>query len=209
MSAVNDISFEALRWLDEPVRIKALLNNGRPQVFFQITSPRDMRALCLGRAVEELPRILTLLSPAHHLASAMALDQLFYMDPPPMALMMREALRQTLFFEHHLRKLYFFLSSRLTPFEPSTAGEKRTAGFPPAHQLLDDIMHHVALSQEAVSILGGRPDHPVSAVAGGVSRYLKEEYYGRLTQIADSCLKFATRLGKSIGRELLTPNRHA
>lgn len=206
MSAVNESTFEALRWLDEPVRIKALQNNGRPRVFFQITSPRDVKALCLGRAVEELPRILTLLSPAHHLVSAMALDRLFYVDPPPMALNIREALRQTLFFEHHLRKLYFFLSSRLTPFEPSTAGEKRTAVFPPAHQILEDIMHHVALAQEAVTILGGRPDHPLSAVAGGVSRYLKDDNYARLSQIATSCLEFAIRLGEILGRELLGPD---
>lgn len=200
---MNALTFEALRWLDEPVRITALLDHGRPQVFFQITTPREVMALGLGRPVEELPRILTLLSPAHHLASALALDQLFKVEPPPMAVQMREALRQTLFFEHHLRKLYFFFSSRLETSGPSSFQEKKAKVFPSAHQLLEDIMHHVALAQEAVTILGGRPDHPLSAVAGGVSRYLKEENFGRLEQIAKSCLKCALRLGQHGYRELL------
>lgn len=203
---MNTITFEALRWLDEPVRITALLDQGRPQVFFQITSPREVKALGLGRAVEELPRILTLLSPAHHLTSALALDQLFKVEPPPMAVQMREALRQTLLFEHHLRKLYFFFSARRMPSASSSLPARKTNLFPPAHELLEDIMHHVALAQEAVVILGGRPDHPLSAVAGGVSRYLKEENFGRLEQIAKSCLKCALRLGQHLSRELLEPD---
>ncbi len=191
--------------MDEPARIKVLPKNGRFQVFFQITSPRDVKALCLGRSVEELPRILTILSPAHHLASAMALDHLFGVEPPPMAVHLREALRQTLFFENHLRKLYFFLASRLV--SPNPIEGKRINTFPPDHHVLEDVMNHMALSQEALTILGGRPSHPLCAVAGGVSRSLKDETLDRLAQIAASCLKFAIRLGEILGFEFVDPGQ--
>jgi len=160
-----------------------------------VTAPRDPEGICRGRPVEELPRILTLLSPSHHLVSAMVLDKLFGVDPPPMALNMREALLQAQFFSHHLRKLYFLLSSWHDPFSDyGRHGSRKELKMFPLH-FLDEIMHHQALSQEAATILGGRPNHPLCAVTGGVSRFLKEEYYQRLSEIAQFCLKFAIRLG--------------
>jgi F420-non-reducing hydrogenase large subunit len=67
---------------------------------------------------------------------------------------------------------------------------------------MDEIMHHVAGAQEAATILGGRLDHPLTAVAGGVSRFLKEGYYERLREIADSCVEFAGRLAKFLRERL-------
>ncbi len=201
---MKEITFDALRGLEEPVRVKIIPNQGPPRVFFQITSPRDFGDLCLGRPVEELPRILTILSPAHHLVSALALDNLFGVEPPPMAVNMREALLQTLFFENHLRKFYFLISAGFNPFLSSASRGKGTEGFQSSPHILDEIMGHIALAQEAVAILGGRSDHPLCAVAGGVSRYVpKEENFDRLAQITGSCLTFAVGLGKFLRRESL------
>ena len=65
-------------------------------------------------------------------------------------------------------------------------------------------MHHLALAQEAEAILGGRHDHPLTAVAGGGSRFLKDGLYERLTQITDACLEFACKLAVTLRREILT-----
>jgi len=202
---VNEIIVDALRGLDEQARVTIIPNQGKaPQVFFQITSPRDFAALCLGRPVEELPRILTILSPAHHLVSALAVDHLFGVEAPPMAVHMREALRQTLIFEQHLRKFYFFISSDLNPFRPSSSLTKGSGDRQSSPYLLDEIMGHIALAQDAMALLGGRSDHPLSSVAGGVSRYLpKEENFERLRQVANSCLTFAQKLGKFLHQHLL------
>ena len=83
--------------------------------------------MCKGRQVEELPRILTILSPAHHLASAMALDKLFGVEPPALAVNMREALLQAQFLTSHLRKLYFLLTAFENPFEDFTSPRKKRA----------------------------------------------------------------------------------
>ncbi len=61
-------------------------------------------------------------------------------------------------------------------------------------QLLDEIMDCLALAQEASAILGGRADHPVSAVPGGVGRFLKDPHYERLPEIAECCMTFARKL---------------
>ena len=193
---MKNMTFEPLRWQEDPVRVTVFDDPDHPQAYFQVTAPRDMGRICKGRPVEELPRILTMMSPAHHLVSAMALDRLFGVEPPPMALNMRQALLQAHVFRHHLRKLYFLISSRQNPFQIHRKGGSRGAlQLIPPH-FLDEIMHHEALSQEAATILGGRCDHPLSAVTGGVSRFLKEDYYHRLSEIAQFCLAFANRLSE-------------
>lgn len=199
---MKNITFEPLRWQEDPVRITVYHDAGYLQAYYQVTAPGDLTGICKGRPVEELPRVLTLLSPAHHLASAKALDRLFGVEPPPMAVNMREALLQAQFFSHHLRKLYFLISSPHNPFPPPPRQDRRggTQGFP--KHFLDEIMHHEALSQEAATILGGRCAHPLSAVAGGVSRFLKEDYYHRLAEIALICLKFTERLGEFLREEI-------
>lgn len=193
---MKNMTFEPLRWQEDPVRITVFHDTEHLQAYFQVTAPKDIARICKGRPVEELPRILTMLSPAHHLASAKALDMLFGVDPPPMALNMREALLQAQIFRNHLRKLYFLISSWYNPFlEDRRHGGRGEMIMIPPH-FLDEIMHHEALSQEAATILGGRCDHPLSAVTGGVSRFLKEDHYHRLSEIAEFCLEFATRLGE-------------
>ena len=200
---MKEIIFDGLRWLQEPARVSILQNGKHPRVYFQITTPRNITGMCRGRPVEELPRILSILSPAHQLVSAMALDSLYGVQPPPLALNMRDALLQTLFLENHLKKLYALLSFWINPL----SGPVSPAGMPPGPRssphILDDIMRHVSISQEATAILGGRSDHPLSAVAGGMSRPLDEEQVERLSQIARSALKFTSVLSDFLRKEIL------
>jgi coenzyme F420-reducing hydrogenase alpha subunit len=150
--------------------------------------------MCLGRPVEELPRILTILGPAHHLVSAMALDDLFHVEPPEPAVNMRDALLYSLSFYRQLRKIFFLLSLWEPPFMDFRVAqrERRTSPFP--QQMAGDIMHHVALGQEAATILGGRSEHPLAAIAGGSSRYIKDESLARLQEIAAPCMAFSRSL---------------
>ena len=199
---MKNATFEPLRWQEDPVRVTIFHEAEPPKTCFQVTAPKDMAWICKGRPVEELPRILSMLSPAHHLVSAMALDNLFGVEPPPMALNMREGLLQAQFFSHHLRKLYFYLASRVDPFsEYGRRGNPKGPSMLSPH-FLDEIMHHEVLSQEAATILGGRVHHPLSAVAGGVSRFLKEDHYLRLSEIAEHCRNFVIRLGNFFQNEI-------
>mgnify|MGYP000623912120 CR=1 FL=1 len=112
---------------------------------------------------------MPILAPSHHLAAALALDRLFQVDPPELAQNMRRALLQAQYCSAHLRQIYFLLTSRQDPFaDYHTAGR---GGSPQkaSKRVLERIMYHAALAQEAEDILGGRREHPLSAVAGGVS----------------------------------------
>lgn len=196
------ITIEPIRWQEEPAKVTIFRNGDKTDVFFQITSAKNIQGMCRGRPVEELPRIMPIIAPAHHLASARVLDNLFDVEPPPMALNMRAGLLLAQYFTSHLRKLYFLLSNRVNPFEDFRTAERRHRHMKSVHWMLNDIMHHLTLTQEAEVILGGRNDHPLSAVAGGVSRFLKEGLYERLAEIAESCVLFAPRLGEFFRTEM-------
>ena len=200
---MSKVTLDALRWQEQPAQATITVNGGPPHVYFQVTAPRDVAAMCQGRPVEELPRILSILSPAHHLCAAQALDRLFGVEPPPVAQNMRETLRLALFFRHHLRTFYFLVTSLENPFADfwSQEAQRGPHGLRP---LLEDLMRHVSLAQEAAIILGGRADHPVTAIAGGVSRALKEEHHARLAEIAAACRSCAERLGEFL-REQVFP----
>jgi len=192
---MQTITFEPLRWQDPPSRVTIKNQNGHSDAYLQVTTPRNVRAMTIGRPVEELPRILAILGPAHHLAGAMALDSLFDVEAPEPAVNMRRALLDTYVFIEHLKKIAFLLSSKTNPFaDLRVAG--RTDRIP--HGLLDDVMHTIALAQEAAKILGGRCDHPITAIAGGISRYLKKEAYARLPEIAGKCLAAATHISATL-----------
>jgi F420-non-reducing hydrogenase large subunit len=199
---METITLQPLRWMDESARVSILDNDGHPQSYLQVTAWRNIESACIGRPVEELPRILTMLSPSHHVVSAMALDRLFDVEPPPLALNLREALQQALFFTHHLRKLYFFLCSLEDPFLVYCLRGSRGQRSIVSHHLLDRVMDHVTLTQEAAAVLGGRADHPVVAVPGGVGRFLKEPHYTRLQEIAEACLGFAVGLAAFLGAKV-------
>jgi F420-non-reducing hydrogenase large subunit len=193
---------EPLRWLERPARVAITNTNGHPKAYLQITSPRDAASMAKGRPAEELPRILGMLSPAHHLVSAMALDKLFNVEPTDLAVNMREACLQAQFIRHHMRKIYFLLSSTINPFRDYSMRETAETESQFPYQLLDEVMNCVALAQEAATILGGRADHPLSAVPGGVSRFLKETHYPRLSEISQQCVKFAGYLARVLRESL-------
>ena len=186
-------TIDPVRWQDLPARMAILNNNGTSRVYYQVTAPLNLSALCEGRAVEEIPRILTILSPSHHLVSAKALDRLFDVTPPPLAENVREALLQAQFLITHFRKIYFLLSSFESPFREAVSYRRESSQFT-FSLMANDIMRHLALAQEAAIILGGRNYHPINSIPGGISCYLKNNSYERLEEISEALVQFVEEL---------------
>jgi F420-non-reducing hydrogenase large subunit len=200
-------TIEPIRWQEDPAKITVYRNGAQTDTFFQIVTTKNIENICRGRLVEELPRITPIIASAHHLAAARALDDLFAVEPPPMALNMRAGLLLAQTFTSHLRKLYFLLSYQVNPFEDFRTVERRHRSKTAVYTMLNDIMHHLSLAQEAEIILGGRNDHPLSAVAGGVGHFLKEERFERLAEIAESCVRFISRLGAFFHTEIFNKGK--
>ena len=201
---MQTITLEPLRWQENPSRITVHVNDAHTAVYYQVTNPRSAERICCGRPVEELPRILPMLAPSHHLTAALALDRLFQVDPPELAQNMRAALLQAQYYTAHLRKFFFLMTRFQDPFTSFRVSDCNMHQPKISIRLVEKIMHHAALSQEVEDILGGRHDHPLTAVAGGVCRYLKEEHYQRLAEICNALLPFACELAELTRTEFLT-----
>lgn len=205
MTMQDAITFEPLKGQEAPCRVRVVPENGGQKAYLQATGCIEPAGLCIGRPVEELPRILSIRSPAHHLAAARLLDRLFGVEPPDIAKNMRDALLQALILCHHLRKLHLLVLDPDHPFPDHRASAKpagRRAAT--AHRRAETVMHTLALAQEAAAILGGRSDHPLTAIAGGVSRFLKDGYYQRLAEIADACSPLVREIDAFFREALLT-----
>ncbi len=200
---MQTITLEPLRWQQEPSRITVHDNDSHLSVYYQVTSPRMVETICCGRPVEEMPRIVSILAPSHHLTAALALDRLFQVDPPDLAKNMRTALLQAQYTTAHLQKFFFLMTTRQDPLADFRVFNRSGAQPRRSRRIVEKIMRHAALSQEAEDILGGRHNHPLTAVAGGVSRYLKEGHYQRLTDISDALLPFACELADLVRDEFL------
>lgn len=200
---MQTITFEPLRWQDEATRVIITDQNAHPKAFFQVTSPKEVQGMTIGRPVEELPRILAILGPAHHIAAARSLDCLFGAESPEPAENMRHALLQTYTIIDHLRKISFLLFSQTHPFINLRIAKKSERDL---HDLQNDVQHTLALAQEAARILGGRSEHPITAVAGGMSRFLKKEELERLEEIAAARLTATKRITGILKETILVPD---
>lgn len=204
---MQTITVEPLRGQEAASRVTIQKNDSQTAAYYQVTRPSRINDLCCGRPVEELPRILPMLAPAHHLAAAMALDRLFGVEPPEPARRIRGALLQAQYCSSHLRKLFFVLTARNDPFADWHATARGSHRMPQEQRMISALMHHQAVAQEAEDILGGRHDHPLTAVAGGVSRFPKPEHIERLDQIAATLLAFAREAADFFHEMLADPKQ--
>ncbi|MGA9448856.1 MAG: nickel-dependent hydrogenase large subunit, partial [Candidatus Sulfotelmatobacter sp.] len=72
---------------------------------------RGFEKFCLGRPVEDLPRITPRICGvcpwSHHLASAKACDAVFGVEPPPAGKKLRELCNSVAYMEEHILHFYF------------------------------------------------------------------------------------------------------
>jgi len=72
---------------------------------------RGFERFCMGRAVEDMPRITPRICGvcpwSHHLASAKACDAVFGVTPPPAGAKLRELCNSVAYMEEHILHFYF------------------------------------------------------------------------------------------------------
>lgn len=187
------LTLAPVRWQDTACRI-LICGLDPPEVFLQVTADKGMEALCRCRPIEELPRIAPLMGRTHHLAAAEALDNLCGARPPASAVNVRKGLLQAQYFHSHLRRIFMLLTHWFDPLTDYRTAARCLVPVRSICEMSAEVMRHVALAQEAETILGGRAEYPLTAVAGGATRLPGPLQTARLKAIAGACLDFAPRL---------------
>jgi F420-non-reducing hydrogenase large subunit len=157
---------------------------------------RGFERFCIGRPVEELPRIVCRICGvcpwAHHLASAKACDAIFGVDIPSAAKKIREAAYMAHTIHSHI--LHFFVLSG-PDFVMGPDADYSVRNVIGIVGKVPDIAKKVVrvryLGQMITQIMGGKAIHPDAAVPGGWSKPVTSEEVGKIKGMAQECLDFS------------------
>ncbi|SHK53846.1 Ni/Fe hydrogenase subunit alpha [Desulforamulus aeronauticus] len=161
----------------------------------QVVEIRGFEKFCLGRPVEEMPRIVTRICGvcpwAHHLAAAKAADAVFGVQIPETAKKIRELAYSAHFIHSHLLH-FFFLAGADFLCDPGTDYLVRNImGLADKHPILVQKIARIRnVAQKMTEIIAGKAIHPDVAVPGGFSKSISEEQRKELRSMAGDCLEF-------------------
>jgi F420-non-reducing hydrogenase large subunit len=157
---------------------------------------RGFEKFCIGRPVEEMPRITTSICGvcpwSHHLAAAKACDAVVGVEIPPAARKLRTLGNSLAYLEEHILH-FFFLAGPDFVMGPGADYSVRNvfgiaAAFP---EIGKRVVHSRHLASRMLEILAVKPIHPVAAVPGGFSKPLKADDVRMLKPMAQELLEFA------------------
>jgi len=165
--------------------------------YFQVPELRGFEQFCVGRLVEEMPRITTRICgvcpEAHHMASAKACDAVYQADPPPAAKKLRELLYSAFFFGDHTLHFYalggpdFVVGPDAPPAERNILGVVKKVGLEAGRKVIEARKR----AQRVVSLIGGKAIHPVTALPGGVAKPLTPQERDEIREHTSYFLEFA------------------
>lgn len=171
---------------------------------------RGFEKFCIGRPVEELPRIVTSICGVcpwhHHLASAKANDAVFGVEPHPVGAKLRELAHSIAQCEDKILHFYFLAGADFIMGPGADYKERNIFG---VLNKLPDVGKKVALTRflgtQMLNIVSGKKIHPVTAVPGGYSKSLTEAEKQKLLPMAQEMLEFA-KFTIGYAKENIFPN---
>ncbi|MCX8036612.1 MAG: Ni/Fe hydrogenase subunit alpha [Candidatus Sumerlaeia bacterium] len=165
--------------------------------YFQVPELRGFERFCVGRPVEEMPRITTRLCgvcpEAHHMAAAKACDAVYHVEIPPAAKKLRELLYSFFFTADHTVHFYalagpdFVCGPDAPPAERNILGLIAKVGLDAGLK----VIQCRARCQEMIEKLGGKKIHQVTSIPGGVTVGLTKDDQQKAIDYAKQNIEFA------------------
>jgi F420-non-reducing hydrogenase large subunit len=167
------------------------------RAYFQIPELRGFEQFAVGRPAEDMPqitsRICGVCPTAHHTASTKTLDDLYQVDPPPVAKKLRELIYSLFMLEDHALHFYFLGGPDFVVGPTAPKAERNILG----------VLGKVGLEvgkrvigarkevRDLISLLGGKVIHPVFGLPGGVAKPMAPAEQPRFIEAAKRAVDFA------------------
>lgn len=183
VTAKKRITIDPITRLEGHGKIEIFLDDAGDVVntYLQIPELRGFERFCVGRPVEELPRIVTRICgvcPAsHHMASVKATDAVYNVEIPITAKKLREMYYLAHYIHSHHAHFYalaapdFLIGADADPAKRNVLGIIEKVGL----EIGTQVLEFRRLAQEAQGIIGGRFTHLVWGIPGGVAKHLTKE----------------------------------
>ena len=170
---------------------------------------RGFEKFCIGKPVEEMPRITTRICGvcpwSHHNASAKATDAVFGVDPPPAGKKLRELCNSIAFMEEHILHFYFLAGADFVLGPDADYSVRNVIGIiGAAPDIAKRVVRVRHMAGRMLEMIAGKAIHPAAAVPGGFSRPLLEEERKELRKMADECLELA-KFSMSFAKDSIFP----
>ncbi len=164
--------------------------------FVNVVELRGFEKFCIGRPVEEMPRIVTSICGvcpwSHHLASAKANDAIFGVTPPAAGRKLRELCNAVAFTEEHILHFFILAGPDFVMGPDSDYSVRNVIGIAQANpEIGKKVIRNRHLGAQMLSIISGKSIHPVTAVPGGFSKPLTEAEREKVVPMANEVLEFA------------------
>ncbi|UCD40693.1 MAG: Ni/Fe hydrogenase subunit alpha [Chloroflexota bacterium] len=157
---------------------------------------RGFERFCVGKPVEEMPRITTRICGvcpwSHHLASAKATDAVFGVELPSAGEKLRRLCNSIAYMEEHILHFYVLAGPDFVLGPDADYPIRNVIGIldavPDVGRQVVKVRHMCAKMLELVA---GKAIHPAAAVPGGFSRPLTEDERQTLLPMAEEALELA------------------
>ena len=156
-------------------------NGNVDEAFFQVVEFRGYEKFLIGMPIEEVPRTVSTICGVcrgvHFTASMKAMDQVYGVEPTPVARKLRDLFFNAHYVEDHAAILYalglpdYVVGPEASPAERNLVGLIMKVGVEVGKKVLRLRSYAVNIFE----LLGGKPNHPVSALPGGWAKRLTEE----------------------------------
>ena len=175
--------------------------------FVNVVELRGFEKFCVGRPVEELPRIVTSICGVcpwhHHLASAKANDAVFGVEIPPAGRKLRELCQCIAQCSDKILHFFFLAGPDLIMGPDADYSVRNVFGIISANpEVAKKVVRTRHLGTEMLNIVSGKSIHPVTAVPGGFSKPLTEAERDRVLPMAEEVMEFA-KFAMSFAKENL------
>jgi F420-non-reducing hydrogenase large subunit len=157
---------------------------------------RGFERFCVGKPVEEMPRITTRICGvcpwSHHLASAKATDAVFGVEIPPAGKKLRQLCNSVAYMEEHILHFYILSGPDFLMGPDAEYPVRNVIGVVGA---VPDVATRVVkvrhMCAKMLELIAGKAIHPAAAVPGGFSRPLSNSERDSLLPMAEEALELA------------------
>ena len=193
------ITINPITRLEGHGKIEIFLNDegNVERAFLQVPELRGFETFSLGRPAEEMPRITPRICgvcpTAHHIASTRCLDDLWKVDPPPAAKMLREVAYSAFTIEDHYIHFFFLAGPDFIVGPTAPAAERNILGViaKVGMDIAGQVIRVRRENRQLMETMMGKVIHPVFGVPGGVSRGISEEERKQFLETAKFTIEFA------------------
>jgi F420-non-reducing hydrogenase large subunit len=164
--------------------------------YVQIPELRGFEKFCVGRPVEEMPRITTRICgvcpEAHMMASAKTCDAVYHIDLPRTARLLRELLYVIFYVTDHATHFYALGGPDFVMGPDAPAAQRNILGV--IHKVGVEIGRKVIETRgachELIKMMGGKAVHPIGALPGGMSKGMSREERDKVLAAGRAAVEF-------------------